>query len=48
MILKLGEDSGWRGDDEETIPYDLLFALMRWSLIFVFCHSVKYLREDEW
>jgi len=48
MILKLGEDSGWRGDDEETTPYDLLFALMRWSLIFVFCHSVKYLREDEW
>ena len=48
MILKPGENSGWRGDDEETIPYDLLFALMRWSLIFVFCHSVKYLREDEW
>jgi len=46
MIFKPGENSGWRGDDEETTPYDLLFALMRWPLIFVFYHSVKHLRED--
>ena len=46
MILEPGENSGWRGDDEETTPYDLLFASMRWPLIFVFCCSVKHLRED--
>ena len=46
MILELGENSGWKGDNKETIPYDLLFALMRWPLIFVFCCSVKYIRED--
>ena len=48
MILKPGENSGWRGDDEETAPYDLLFASMRWPLIFVFCCSIKHLREDGW
>ena len=46
MILEPGENSGWRGDNEETTLYDLLFASMRWPLVFVFCHSVKYLRED--
>ena len=48
MILETGENSRWRGDNEETTSYDLLFASMRWPLIFVFCYSIKHLREDRW
>ena len=48
MILEPGDNSEWRQDNKETTPYDLLFASMRWPLIFVFCYSIKHLREDRW
>ena len=32
MILEPRERSGWRGEKEGKIPYDLLFELTKWSL----------------
>ena len=47
IILELGENSGWRGENKEKTLYDLLLTSVRCPLIFVLCQSVNDLRENK-